>query len=68
MLLDYKSKVIQALNLSTTIDDVIFIEQKIVVSQQINRRTNAGRELTEELLELCRERSNLLKDSGALPF
>jgi hypothetical protein len=65
----YEEKILKALDLSTTIDDVLYIEDKILHTDQINRRTNAGRELTDKLLKLMMDKYTYLKDiKGCLPF
>jgi hypothetical protein len=62
----YRDKVIQALSLAETMDDILLIEDKIRHSQSINRRTNEGRELTKQLLELCWNR--WVELFGDVPF
>ncbi len=65
----YKEKVLNALELAETADDINLIRSKVASTESINRRTNAGRELTEELLEKCTRRLNDLIDNHNLePF
>lgn len=65
----YKDKVIIALGLAETADDINLIRDKIKSTDSINRRTLSGRQLTEELLWLCNKRLNELIDKhGILPF
>lgn len=66
---DYKDKVIIALGLAETADDINLIRDKIKSTDSINRRTPSGRQFTEELLWLCNKRLNELIDKhGILPF
>ena len=62
----YSDKVIQALSLAETMDDILLIEDKIRHSDSINRRTNEGRLLTRELLDLCWDR--WVELFGEVPF
>ncbi len=48
----YKDKIIKALAIVKNIDDIDYLEQKIISTSQINRRTVAGRALTDELLAM----------------
>lgn len=68
MILNYKNKVIKALALADNLDQVDFIEKKIESTDKINRHTNAGRELTRELLNLCNARARELIKAGEQPF
>ena len=64
----YKDKIIKALSLCETLDDVDYIEQKIERTSQINRRTEVGRVLTRELLNLANQKARQLIREGAVPF
>lgn len=69
MKLDYRQKVLKALELAETADDINLIRSKIASTDSINRRTNAGRELTEELLWKCTLKLNdLIDKDNILPF
>lgn len=48
----YKDKVIKALSLAKSVEDVYHIRGKIESTDSINRRTVEGRKLTQELLDL----------------
>lgn len=65
----YKEKIIHALSLTETVDDLLYIRERIQITDSINRRTIAGRELTEELLELVNQRyTYLVNKKNCLPF
>lgn len=66
--MDYTSKILQALEKCKTIDQVIEVEEAIKITSQINRRTKAGRELTQELLTLTNQKADILVSEGAVPF
>lgn len=68
MSLTYKQRVELALESSKTLSEVDEVEKAIESTQYINRRTKAGRELTQELLELCRQKALKLIDNGEQPF
>ena len=64
----YSDKIVKALSLVETADDINLIREKISHTDSINRRTVEGRRLTEELLTMCTKRLNDLVDNGLLPF
>lgn len=64
----YKDKILKAIEYAETLDDIDFIEEKIKSTPQINRRTNEGKELTNELLKLTNQKAQQLIKEGALPF
>lgn len=64
----YKDKILKAIEYAETLDDIDFIEEKIKSTPQINRRTNQGRELTDELLILTNQKAQQLIKEGALPW
>lgn len=65
----YKDKVLKALSLAETADDINLIRGKIQSTDSINRRTVAGRQLTDELLVMCTQRLNEMIDKeNLLPF
>lgn len=64
----FKDKIIKGLSLCTTLDEVDYLEDKIQITSQINRHTNAGRELTKELLKLTNQKARELQQAGAVPF
>lgn len=66
--MDYKDKIIKALELSKNFDEVDYVQNKIKTTSQINRKTKQGRELTEQLLELVIKRKMYLVDNGEQPF
>lgn len=68
MKLDYNAKVLKAISLAETGEDIDLIIEKISTTDSINRRTPAGRELTEELRNLCLVRARELIDNGEEPF
>lgn len=68
MNLSYKERVKLALLSCKKVDEVTEIEERIPVTDKINRRTKAGRELTDELLNLCNKRKRELVEQGDLPF
>lgn len=64
-----KEKVLKSLAKLNTPEDVDYLEQKIKKSSKINRRTVAGRELTEELLNACNTRAReIIQENNILPF
>jgi len=64
----YKDKVIKALSLAETADDINLIREKISHTDSINRRTKDGRKLTEELLWMCMQKLQKMVDEGLEPF
>jgi len=65
----YKEKILQAIEYAETLDDIDYIEEKLKVTPQINRRTKEGRELTDELLNLTNQKARyLISSKGLLPF
>jgi len=64
----YKNKIIQAIEYAETLDDIDYIEEKLKVTPQINRRTKEGRELTDELLNKTNQKAQQLIKEGALPW
>lgn len=66
--MDYKDKVIKALSLSKSFDDVDYVINKIQSTDSINRRTQDGRDLTNELLGLAQLKKMELEQKGELPF
>ena len=50
------------------IKDIKYLEDKIKTSRTINRRTKAGRELTQELLNICNNKVLDLIEKGEPPF
>jgi hypothetical protein len=68
MLLDYKQKVIKALELAENLNQVYFIEEKLRTTPVINRYTKQGRELTQELQDLANQKAHQLIKQGEQPF
>ncbi len=64
----YKDKIRKAIEYAETLDDIDYIESKIKVTPQINRRTLEGRKLTDELLNLTNQKARYLIEQGAVPF
>jgi len=64
----YKTKVILALSLTETADDINLIRGKITSTDSINRRTVEGRRITEELLQMCTKKLNETAEAGLEPF
>ena len=65
----YKTKVILALSLAETADDINLIRSKIPLTDSINRRTVEGRKLTSELLSMCTKKLNQMVDEqNLIPF
>lgn len=65
----YKDKIIKALSLAETADDINRLRRQISTTDSINRRTVEGRRLTQELLVMCTLRLNELVDNdGIIPF
>jgi len=64
----YKDKIIKALAIVKTIADIEYLESKIMSTSQINRRTIAGRALTEELLALTNKKAREFINNGEQPF
>jgi len=65
----YKNKILKAIEYAETLDDIDYIEAKLKVTPHINRRTNEGRKLTEELLTLTNQKARyLISSKGLLPF
>ena len=69
MNLAYNERVLLALESCKTLAEVDEVEKAVEVTQYINRRTKAGRELTQELLELCRQKAlELINKNNITPF
>lgn len=52
-----------------SLDDLEYIEEKIKVTHKINRKTQAGRELTEKLLQTCNQQAlKIIKEKQLIPF
>lgn len=67
--MDYKDKIVKALSLAETADDINLIRARIVSTVSINRRTVEGRRLTQELLSMCTKRLNEMVDNeNLIPF
>jgi hypothetical protein len=49
----YKEKVIKALASCISLEEIQQVQDAVQITDQINRRTKAGRELTEELVFMC---------------
>ena len=64
----YKEKVVKALERCKNIKDVEVLEEKITHTEQINRRTIAGRALTLELLDLTNKKAHEFINNGEQPF
>lgn len=64
----YKAKIERAIELAENLEQLAFIEDKLKTTDQINRRTKAGRELEKELLLLTDEKAKKLINKGAVPF
>ena len=64
---ELKKKVMTLISNAKTLDRIETIEARIRVSPNINRRTVAGRELTEELLNEANTKALKLQ-KGELPF
>lgn len=69
MNLTYNERVLLALDSCETLEQVDEVIKAIEQTQYINRRTKAGRELTAELLEICRKKAiELINTKGLTPF
>lgn len=68
MTLTYKEKATQAINIAEKLSELEYIEEKIQVTDRINRRTKEGRELTNELLILINQKALQLIREGEQPF
>lgn len=68
MILNYKKRIIKAISLATNLDQLDYIKEKLYNTEEINRRTKQGRELTSELLILINQKAQELIDKGAVPF
>ena len=68
MELTYKEKIIKAVNLADDFEQIEYIQDKINNTEQINRRKQEGRKLTDELLNLTQQRKIYLAENGLLPF
>ena len=66
--MSFKDRVIKALGLAKSFDDVDYVISKIQSTDSINRRTQAGRDLTNELLGLAQLKKMELAQKGELPF
>jgi hypothetical protein len=66
--MEYKDKILKAISLTDTLENLEFIDEKIRTTSQINRKTKQGRELTQELLTLTNRKAQELINSGAEPF
>lgn len=64
----YKDKIIKALAIVKNIDDIDYLESKIMSTGQINRRTVAGRTLTNELLAMTNAKAQEFINNGEQPF
>lgn len=54
---ELKNKLTTLLTSFNTLEEVEYLEEQIRTTDKINRRTQKGRELTEELLNLCNTRA-----------
>lgn len=66
--MEYKDKILKAISLTETLENLEFINEKIRTTSQINRKTKQGRELTQELLTLTFKKLQELINNGAVPF
>jgi len=66
--MDFKDKIIEALSLAETANDINLIRKRVSSTYSINRRTNEGRKLTNELLSMCSLRLQEMVDEGVNPF
>lgn len=66
--MEYKDKILKAISLTDNLEHLEFIDEKIRMTTQINRKTKQGRELTQELLTLTNRKAQELINSGAVPF
>lgn len=60
----YKEKIIKALSLVKTFDELSYVREKILKTDQINRRTKAGRELEDELMDEAQKKVEELTNNG----
>ena len=64
-----KEKILATIPKLNTVEDVDYLIDKIKRTSTINRRTKAGRELTEELLNACnRHVIKIINEQGITPF
>lgn len=68
MTLTYKQKVEEAISLADNWQTLDFIREKIETTDQINRHTKEGRDLTKDLLKLLDQRIDNLITKGLEPF
>lgn len=64
---DLKNKLTTLLTSFNTLEEVEYLEERLRTTDKINRQTKQGRELTEELLNLCNERAIVLQKTN-VPF
>lgn len=65
---DYRNNVKKVLATCTEPDEILEIMERIQTSRKINRRSNDGKKLEEDLLKLCNQRYSEIVDEGAVPF
>lgn len=68
MTLNYKEKVEKAIELAENLSQVEYIENKLLETKEINRRTKQGQETTKELLNKLNIKAQELIQAGEQPF
>lgn len=64
----YRTTANRAIGLAENLEQLAYVEDKIKTTDKINRRTKAGREMTQELLSLAQEKAKTLIINGETPF
>jgi hypothetical protein len=61
-------EIITVIDKLETLEDLDYLQSKIETTKKINRRTKAGREQTNQLLNLINQKAQQLIQKGATPF
>lgn len=68
MTFTYKEKVEKAIELAENLSQVEYIENRLLETKEINRRTKEGQETTKELLQKLNIKAQELIKAGEQPF
>lgn len=68
MTFTYKEKVEKAIELAENLSQVEYIENRLLETKEINRRTKEGQDITKELLQKLNIKAQELIKAGEQPF
>lgn len=66
--MSYEDKVLRSISIATQISDLEYIEDRLIKTPHINRRTKDGRKLTAKLVKLINARVREFIEAGEPPF